>query len=205
MRGHVQVLYSASMDTQVGRAHHYCWVRRGSSSPPHGLHWPWAGAGDLRWASGVSGWPLESAVWVRAGGTPLYSPWVSKAELPMQPSQVWLRVLSCFSHVWVFMTLWTVACQAPLSMGIFRQECWSGLLCPSPGYLPNSETEPASLCLMHCRWILYRLSHRGGPWLRVELSYFCDVWVDWSVIVWKFSVLRGCLFPGPPTRQGRFF
>ena len=38
----------------------------------------------------------------------------------------------------------------------------------------------------------------------MELSYSCGVWVDWSVIVWKFSVLRGCLFPGPPTRQSRF-
>ena len=33
-------------------------------------------------------------------------------------------------------TLWTVAHQAPLSMGFFRQECWSGLLCPYPGNLP---------------------------------------------------------------------
>ena len=34
---------------------------------------------------------------------------------------------SCFSHVQLFMTLWTVACQAPLSMGFSKQECWSKL------------------------------------------------------------------------------
>ena len=43
-----------------------------------------------------------------------------------------------------FVTLWTVALQAPLSMGFSRQECWSGLPCPSPGDLPNAGTEPGS-------------------------------------------------------------
>ena len=35
------------------------------------------------------------------------------------------------------MTLWTVACQAPLTMGIFRQEYWIGLPLPLPGDLLN--------------------------------------------------------------------
>ena len=39
-------------------------------------------------------------------------------------------------------TLWMVACQAPLSMGFFRQEYWSGLPFLSPGDLPNPGTEP---------------------------------------------------------------
>ena len=42
-------------------------------------------------------------------------------------------------------TLWTVAHQAPLSMGFSRQEYWSGLLCPLPGDLPNPGIEPTSL------------------------------------------------------------
>ena len=37
------------------------------------------------------------------------------------------------SHVRFFVTLWTVTCQAPLSMGLSRQEYWSGLSFPSPG------------------------------------------------------------------------
>ena len=41
-----------------------------------------------------------------------------------------------------FVTLWTVTCQAPLSMGFSWQEYWSGLPCPPPGGLPNPETEP---------------------------------------------------------------
>ena len=41
--------------------------------------------------------------------------------------------------------LWTVAHQAPLSMGFFRQEYWSGLPFPSPGDLPDPGMEPTSL------------------------------------------------------------
>ena len=45
----------------------------------------------------------------------------------------------------LFVILWTVARQAPLSMGFSRQEYWSGLPCPLPGDLPNPGIEPASL------------------------------------------------------------
>ena len=50
-----------------------------------------------------------------------------------------------FSRVLLFVMLWTVACQAPLSMGFSRQEYWSGLPCPPPRDLPNPGTEPTSL------------------------------------------------------------
>ena len=50
-------------------------------------------------------------------------------------------LLRRFSHVQLFATLWTVARQASLSMGFFRQEYWSGLLC----LLPNPEIESTSL------------------------------------------------------------
>ena len=46
-------------------------------------------------------------------------------------------MLSCFSPVQLFATLWTVAHQAPLFMGFSRQEYWSGLPFPPPGDLPN--------------------------------------------------------------------
>ena len=44
-------------------------------------------------------------------------------------------------------TLWTVACQAPMSMGFSSQEYWSGLPFPSPGDLPELGTEPVSSAL----------------------------------------------------------
>ena len=55
-----------------------------------------------------------------------------------QWSRLHVCVLSHVSHVRLFATLWTVAHQAPLSMGFSRQEYWSGLSCPPPGDLPDS-------------------------------------------------------------------
>ena len=54
-------------------------------------------------------------------------------------------MLSRFSHVWLCVTPWTVAHQAPLSMGFSRQEYWSGLPCPSLGDLHDPGMEHASL------------------------------------------------------------
>ena len=54
-------------------------------------------------------------------------------------------MLSCFSHVQLFETQWTIAYQAPLSMGFSRQEYWSGLPCPPAGDFPNPGIEPTSL------------------------------------------------------------
>ena len=47
-------------------------------------------------------------------------------------------------RVWLFVTLWTVAHQAPPSMGFSRQEYWSGLPFPSPGDLPDPGIKPRS-------------------------------------------------------------
>ena len=68
------------------------------------------------------------------------------------------------SRVRLFATPWTVAYQAPLSMGFSRQECWSGLPFPSPGDLPNPgdalPSEPLGNGLL-----------KGTKVLRVRLKY----------------------------------
>ena len=51
-------------------------------------------------------------------------------------------MLSCFNLVWLFVTLWAIAHQVPLSMRFSRQEYWSGLLFPSLRDLPDSGIEP---------------------------------------------------------------
>ena len=56
-----------------------------------------------------------------------------------------MRVLS---HIWLFLTPWTIARQAPLSMGFSRQEYWSELPSPSPEYLPNPGIKPVSLAFV---------------------------------------------------------
>jgi len=71
------------------------------------------------------------------------------------PASKWLDAL-CQADLFVLVaksspTLlwppWTIACQAPLSIGFPRQEYWSGLPLPSPGDFPNPETEPTSPAL----------------------------------------------------------
>ena len=64
------------------------------------------------------------------------------------------------SHVQLFVTPWTVARQALLSMGFPRQEYWSGLICPLPGDLSNPGIEPTSPALAGSS---LPLSHQGSP------------------------------------------
>ena len=60
-------------------------------------------------------------------------------------------VLSCFSPVWLFATLWTVAHQAPLFIGFSRQEYWRGLPCPPPGIFPNQgSSQPRDQTRVSC-------------------------------------------------------
>ena len=56
----------------------------------------------------------------------------------------WTELDCHFSCVWLFVTLWTVTLQAPLSI-FFRQEYWSGLPFPSSGYLPDPGIKHASV------------------------------------------------------------
>ena len=77
-------------------------------------------------------------------------PWNEKTLAPCKKSYAqprkWKKVKS-LSSVQLFVTLWTVAHQAPMSMGFSRQEYWSGLPFPSPGDLPNPGIEPRSPAL----------------------------------------------------------
>ena len=57
-------------------------------------------------------------------------------------------MLSHFSCVQLFVTLWIVAHQALLSMGFSRQDYWNALPCPPPRDLPDLGTEPCLLCLL---------------------------------------------------------
>ena len=69
-------------------------------------------------------------------------------------------VVESLSCVWLFVTLWIVACQAPLSMRFSRQEYWSGLPFPPPEDLPDPVIEPA---FPVGRRILYHCTIWGDP------------------------------------------
>ena len=84
------------------------------------------------------------------GKTKYIWPWGSLLQLwfSVLSNILWpvcMCVPSRFSHVQLFATPWTVADQAPLSMGFSRQESRSGLPCPSPGDLPNPGIKPTFL------------------------------------------------------------
>ena len=70
---------------------------------------------------------------------------------------------ACSVCVRLFATLWTLARQASLFMGCFRQEYYSELPLPPPGHLPNLGLNLRLLHLLHCRWILYPQSHSREP------------------------------------------
>ena len=79
-------------------------------------------------------------------------------------------MLSCFSSVRLFATLWTAAHQAPLSMEFPRQEYWSGLPCPPRGDLPHPGIEPSSLKSPHWQVGSLPLVPPGKPHLICTLS-----------------------------------
>ena len=72
-------------------------------------------------------------------------------------------MLSCFSCVRLFVTLWTIVCQAPLSMGFSRQEYWNKLPCPPPGDLPDPAIKPMAPAAPALQEVSLPLSHRGTP------------------------------------------
>ena len=98
--------------------------------------------------------------------------WIASKFLPLRTTKLWIFFalcpdytwiitsmsgimgsqnvcVSCFSHVWLFVTLWTVASQAPLSKGFSRREYWSGLLFPCPGDFLTQGLNLHLLCLFH--------------------------------------------------------
>ena len=91
---------------------------------------------SVRWRGGYLLWPYYKVTW-RWNNPIIY---LSVLEI----------VSACvLSSVWLFPNPWTVAHQDPLSMEFSRQEYWSVLPFPPPGYLPNPGIEPESLTLVY--------------------------------------------------------
>ena len=66
------------------------------------------------------------------------------------------------SHICLFVTPWTVAHQASLSMECLRQEFWRGLSFPTPEDLSDPEIKPESLASLHWQVDSLSLSHQGS-------------------------------------------
>ena len=81
--------------------------------------------------------------------------------------------------------LWTVACQAPLSMAFSRQEYWSGLPCPPPENLPNPGIEPTSVCLLCCQAGSLPLVPPGKP---LSLSLYIYIYIHTYICVCVYNL-----------------
>ena len=107
-----------------------------------------------------------------------------------QPQALWTAwVLSCLSPVPLFVTLWTGAHQAPLSMWFSRQEYWSRVSCPPPGDLSNPGIEPMSLmspalaggfCITSTTWEALIVDCWTQISLQVVFLYVSVVYMPWS-------------------------
>ena len=136
--------------------------------------------------------------------------------------------MKLLSHVWLFLTPWTAACQPPLSLEFSRQEYWSGYcLChslplPSPGDLPDPGIEPGSPychCLLqgifltqglnpglpHCRQVPYYLSHQGSPRILEWVAYPFSRGSSWPSNQTGVSYIAGGFFTSRATREAPCF
>ena len=116
-------------------------TRKIRSSGGRGDPEKWAGCLLNIWLSLWLPWKYTNHG-IRKGGR-----WGFRQEIKWQMS--YINICAClwshFSRVWLFVTLLTIACQSPLSMGFSRQEYWSGFPCSPPGDFPDPRTEPTSL------------------------------------------------------------
>ena len=97
--------------------------------------------------------------------------------------------MKLLSRVQLFATPWTVAYQAPPSMGFSRQEYWSGLPLLLQGIFP---TQGSNLGLQHCKQVLYHLSHQGSCDSNLRFGVFVQAhWLLEELI----STIRGHTHP----------
>ena len=91
----------------------------------------------LRWANSRRQWRREASGVLQSMGLRRVRQWLHNCAC----------VLTCFSCVQLFATLWLIALHAPLSMGFSMQQYWNALPCPPPGNFPNPGIEPVSLAV----------------------------------------------------------
>ena len=102
----------------------------------------------------------------------------------------WVKVkVKSPSCVWLFVTPWTIACQAPLSLGFSGQEYWSGLPCPSSGDFLDPGIEPGSLTLQ-----AHSLPSEPPGWVAVPFSRGLTQLRNWTQV----SHIAGDSLPAEP-------
>ena len=85
--------------------------------------------------------------------------------------------------------LWTVAHQAPLSIVFSRQKYWSGFPCPPSGAFLTQGLNLCLLCLLHCQWVIFPLSHQGSP---LVILADLKLWLYNCVLLWAMYACSIC-------------
>ena len=126
---------------------------------------------------------------------------------------IWKWKCQLLSHVWLSVTPWTVAHQAPLSMGFSRQEYWSGLPFLPPEDLFNPGIEPASpslqadslpseppgkaiykyICFMFHVWSFNSLRFFSS-FVSLVLLFLLSMLKSLCTFMFRFLVVKSCLF-----------
>ena len=152
-------------------------------------------------------YPLEKAMTTRSSILAWKIPWTEAAgELQSMGSQrvrhdlvakhALMSYTICIhaqslSRLQLFATPWTIACQAPLSMGFSRQEYWSGLSFPSPGDHPDPGIEPASLASPALASRFFATAPPGKPSVRIHE-------LIWRLFIyWNATQQRLMVWPAP--------
>ena len=136
------------------------------------------------------------------------STWVSTIYVPLKSiwwcdrsfSKINAQCCAVLSHVQLFATPWTVACQAPLSMGSLqaRITCCHALL---QGIFPTQGSNPG---LPHCRQILYHLSHQGSTRILEWVVYPFSRGSSWHRNQTEVSCIAGRFVTSWATREALF-
>ena len=104
-----------------------------------------------------------------------------------------MRMACILSHVRLFATPWTVACQAPPSMGFSRQEHWSGLPFPTPGDLPDPGIELVSPASPALAGRFFTIGPPGKlPGEPLNENIICESITWWVTNKWEY------LYPSSP-------
>ena len=97
----------------------------------------------------------------------------------LAPYCVYSAHAQTLGHVRLFLTPWTAACQAPLSMGFSRQEYWSGFSFPSLGYLPDPRNKQTFLLSPVLAGRFFTNVPPGKP---LQQFFFSVIFISWRLI-----------------------
>ena len=151
----------------------------------------------------LKSWPLfTGCVTLRMSLNPsvLHFPYLKLGLLIVLNSQGWCEdkwAVCVLSRVWFFVTSWTIALQAPLSIESSRQEYWSGFPFPSTGDLPDPRIKPLSLVSpaltgrFFTSWTTREAHREHLEWKTLQKCWLASLSGRWTALGWVETQYQG--------------